>query len=124
MGNVEQRLHQVIRVEGIGGEKHQAFANALNKIHGQVLKEKNDVIIRIEPIGVTVVKAEQETYMERFLFIFMPRKRADYRVTLDIEVEITSIEMATVPFIEKTVSAPNSVPLSFFKKKRLNKEAN
>ncbi|MCA5012252.1 MULTISPECIES: DUF4312 family protein [unclassified Enterococcus] len=124
MEQVTIKKKQVIQVEGTGKEKNLAFANALNQIHNRVLKEKNDVIVRIEPLDITILKAEQETFTERFLFFFLPRTRADYRVLLDVTVEITLIEMETVPFIEKKVSDPNGLPLPFRKNKRMHKEAN
>lgn len=122
MEKVTLKKRQIIQVEGTGKEKNQAFANALNQIHNRVLKEKNDVIIRIEPIDIQIVRAEQETFTERFLFIFLPRTRADYRVLLDVEVEITLIEMEAIEFVEKRVSDPNGLPLPFGKKKREYKE--
>ncbi|MBO0470580.1 DUF4312 family protein [Enterococcus sp. DIV0242_7C1] len=124
MEQVTIKKKQVIQVEGTGKEKNLAFANALNQIHNRVLKEKNDVIVRIEPLDITILKAEQETFTECFLFFFLPRTRADYRVLLDVTVEITLIEMETVPFIEKKVSDPNGLPLPFRKNKRMHKEAN
>jgi uncharacterized protein (TIGR03578 family) len=124
MEQVTLKKKQVIQVEGTGKEKNLAFANALNQIHNRVLKEKNDVIVRIEPLDIQIVKADQETYTERFLFFFLPRVRADYRVVLDVTVEITLIEMDTVAFIEKKVTDPNGLPLPFGKRKRIQKEAN
>ena len=124
MDNVTMKQRQNIQVEGTGKEKNLAFANALNQIHNRVLKEKNDVIVRIEPLDIQVVKAEQETFTERFFFFFLPRTRADYRVLLDVEVEITLIEMETIPFVEKRVTDPNGLPIPFGKKKRIQKEAN
>ena len=124
MEKVTIKKRQVIQVEGTGKEKNLAFANALNQIHNRVLKEKDDVIVRIEPVDIQIVRAEQETFTERFLFFFLPRTRADYRVLLDVEVEITLIEMETVSFVEKKVADPNGLPIPFGKNKRMHKEAN
>lgn len=124
MENVTTKKRQVIQVEGTGTEKNLAFANALNKIHHHVLKEKEDVIVRIEPVEIQIVKAEQETFTERFLFFFLPRKRADYRVLLDVEVDITLIEMDAIRFVEQKVTDPNGLPIPFGKKKRMHKEVN
>ncbi|ALS02894.1 hypothetical protein ATZ33_16360 [Enterococcus silesiacus] len=124
MEKVTIKKRQVIQVEGTGKEKNLAFANALNQIHNRVLKEKDDVIVRIEPVDIQIVRAEQETFTEHFLFFFLPRTRADYRVLLDVEVEITLIEMETVSFVEKKVADPNGLPIPFGKNKRMHKEAN
>lgn len=117
MENVTTKKQQRIRVEGTGDEKHQAFAHALNQIHGRILKEKNDVIARIEPLAINVIKAEQETYQERFLFFFVPRIRTSYRVLLDVDVEVTSVVMEKVTFVETKVRPPNHVPLPGWMKK-------
>lgn len=122
MKNITIKKQQIIRVEGTGDEKHEAFAHGLNQIHGRILKEKNDVIARIEPIRIEVVKAEEETYTERFLFFFVPRVRISYRVLLDVTVEVTSVVMEEVTFVEKEVLAPNHVPLPRWMKKS-HKEA-
>lgn len=82
------------------------------------------MIVRIEPLDIQIIRAEQETFTERFLFFFLPRTRADYRVLLDVEVEITLIEMEMIPFVEKRVTDPNGLPIPFSKKKRVHKEAN
>jgi uncharacterized protein (TIGR03578 family) len=123
MEHVTVKKRQVIRVEGTGKEKNLAFANALNQIHNRVLKEKKDVIVRIEPLDIQIVKAEQETFTERFLFFFLPRTRVNYRVLLDVEVAITLVEMDTLHFEEKAIADPNGLPLPFGKK-HIQKEAN
>ena len=123
MEQVTVKKHQVIRVEGTGKEKNLAFANALNQIHNRVLKEKKDVIVRIEPLAIHIVKAEQETFTERFLFFFLPRTRVNYHVLLDVEVAITLVEMDTLHFEEKAIADPNGLPLPFGKK-HIQKEAN
>lgn len=117
MENVTTKKQQIIRLEGVGEEKQQAFAHALNQIHGRILKQKNDVIARIEPISISVIKAEQETYTERFLFFLLPRTRVSYRVLLDVKVEITLVEMANVLFVETKVADPQAVPLPHWTKR-------
>ncbi|MBP2098740.1 DUF4312 family protein [Enterococcus rivorum] len=123
MGNVTSKKQQVIRVEGIAEEKNKAFANALSQVQNHVLKESKDVTLRIEPIAVNVVKAEEETYVERFLFVLFPRVRHNFRVTLDVTADITMIEMDAVHFIEKKRTNPVGFSLPFFKNK-IKKEAN
>lgn len=123
MGNVTSKKQQVIRVEGVAEEKNKAFANALSQVQNHVIKESKDVTLRIEPVSVNVIKAEQETYVERFLFVFFPRVRHNFRVTLDVTADITMIEMSAVNFVEKKVSNPVGFSLPFFKNK-IKKEAN
>lgn len=123
MKNVTSKKQQIIRVEGIAEEKNKAFANALSQVQNQVIKGSKDVTLRIEPLSVKVIKSEQETYMERFLFLFFPRIRKNFRVILDVTAEITLIEMDAVHFTEKKVANSVGLPLLFFKNKR-KKEVN
>ena len=71
MTDVKQKKRQIVRVEGKAEKKNQAFSNALNQIHGKVLKESDDVILRIEPLHTAIVLAEEESYVENFLFFFL-----------------------------------------------------
>lgn len=123
MENVASKQQQIIRVEGVAEEKNKAFANALSQVQNHIIKDSKDVTLRIEPISVDVVKAQQETYTERFLFVFFPRVRRDFRVTLDVTVDITMIEMDLIQFVEQKVSSPAGFSLPFFKNK-IKKEAN
>ncbi|WP_413524602.1 DUF4312 family protein [Carnobacterium divergens] len=122
MSEVRCKKRQVIRVEGTGKEKTQAFASALNRIHTKVLKESNEVVLRIEPLDVQVLVAEEETFIEKFLFLFLPRTRVTYRVVLNVEIEVTLIEMEKVTFVQKKISDPNGVSNPFRKKKLIQKE--
>lgn len=122
MSEVRCKKRQVIRVEGAGKEKTQAFASALNSIHTKVLKESNEVVLRIEPLDVQVLVAEEETFIEKFLFLFLPRTRVTYRVVLNVEIEVTLIEMEKVTFVQKKISDPNGVSNPFRKKKLIQKE--
>lgn len=123
MENVASKQQQIIRVEGVAEEKNKAFANALSQVQNHIIKDSKDVTLRIEPISVDVVKAQQETYTERFLFVFFPRVRRNFRVTLDVTVDITMIEMDLIQFVEQKVSSPAGFSLPFFKNK-IKKEAN
>ncbi|SBO17220.1 DUF4312 family protein [Carnobacterium divergens] len=122
MSEVRCKKRQVIRVEGTGKEKKQAFASALNRIHTKVLKESNEVVLRIESLDVQVLVAEEETFTEKFLFLFLPRTRVTYRVVLNVEIEVTLIEMEKVTFVQKKISDPNGVSNPFRKKKLIQKE--
>lgn len=87
-----------IQVSGQGDSKQRAFANALAQVQGTILKNTQDVILRIEPLDINVVKAFSTVNMEKFLFFFLPRKRETYTVVLDISVDITLIKVDSVEF--------------------------
>lgn len=89
-----------IQVSGQGDNKQQAFANALAQVQGTILKNTQDIILRIEPVDVTVVEAFRHEHIEKFLFFFLPRKREIYKVVLDISVDITLIKVDLIEFQE------------------------
>ena len=75
--SVQDRQQVVVTVEGKGDSKQHAFASALGEIQKKMMQE-SEVILRIEPVEVEVVKAVQQSYKERFLFFFFPRIRTHY----------------------------------------------
>ncbi|XKM14347.1 DUF4312 family protein [Orbaceae bacterium ac157xtp] len=91
-----------VQVTGKGDSKQKAFAIALQQVQKQVLKNANTILLRIEPLNVEVVNATEQFTTERFLFLFLPRKRAFYEVTLDVTVELSFVDLDSVKFTSKT----------------------
>ncbi|EKN5912545.1 TPA: DUF4312 family protein [Yersinia enterocolitica] len=96
----EQYTTQV-QVKGKGDTKAKAFANALGNVQNTVLKSTQNILLRIEPQDVKVLKAELSVKNEKFLFFFLPRERKTYSVELDITVNVTIINTDKVVFISK-----------------------
>ena len=90
---------QVI-VNGKGATRQQAFAAALSQVQPTLLKDNPLVMLRIEPLEVQVLKAEESVRVEKFLFFFLPRQRREYRVELEIKVQVTSLDVAKVAFTQ------------------------
>ncbi|WP_429085159.1 DUF4312 family protein [Aeromonas veronii] len=90
---------QVI-VNGKGMTRQQAFASALSQVQPSLLKDNQQVLLRIEPVDVQVLKAEESVRVEKFLFFFLPRQRREYRVQLEIKVQVTSLDVARVTFTQ------------------------
>lgn len=116
MSDTNNKQMQTVFVEGTGESKAEAFSSALNKIQKKVLKETSDVILRIEPMDVSIVTAQEQSYKEKFLFFFMSRKRVKYHVELNVKVELTMIEVDKVEFDKKSIQDPNGM-LNFNYKK-------
>ncbi|RJF54248.1 DUF4312 family protein [Serratia inhibens] len=90
-----------VKVEGKGDSKAKAFASALANVQGTVLKSTSNILLRIEPQDVSVLKAEEKITKEKFLFFFLPRERKVYTVTLEITVNVTMINTEKVVFVTK-----------------------
>lgn len=96
----EQYTTQV-QVKGKGDTKGKAFANALGNVQNRVLKSTQNILLRIEPQDVKVLRAELSVKKEKFLFFFLARERKTYSVELDITVNVTMIDTDKVAFITK-----------------------
>ncbi|WYJ90094.1 hypothetical protein A5888_001822 [Enterococcus sp. 9E7_DIV0242] len=112
-----KKTSQIVKVSGKGENKAAAFSSALSNVSKQILKESTDVLLRIEPKDVDILSATEKNYTERFLFFFFPRKRTTYEVELNVEVEISMIDMAEVPFRQVDAQDPNGVSVPFTTKK-------
>ncbi|WP_078393151.1 DUF4312 family protein [Shouchella patagoniensis] len=91
-----------VDVSGKGSSKEEAISHALSKIQRQVFKGNNQLLLRMEPQSVEVLKAETLTYTERFLFLFMPRKKVVYHITLRVGVATKSFNQELIQWNEKT----------------------
>ncbi|MVG15784.1 DUF4312 family protein [Aeromonas jandaei] len=89
-----------VTVSGKGTTRQQAFASALSQVQPTLLKDNQQVLLRIEPVDVEVLKAEESVRVEKFLFFFLPRQRREYRVQLEITVQVTSLDVAKVTFTQ------------------------
>lgn len=89
-----------VTVSGKGTTRQQAFASALSQVQPTLLKDNQQVLLRIEPVDVQVLKAEESVRVEKFLFFFLPRQRREYRVQLEIKVQVTSLDVAKVTFTQ------------------------
>lgn len=115
--SVTKKVVQEVIVSGEGERKTEAFASALNQVSKKILKESDDVLLRIEPKNVLIQKAEERQFTERFLFLFFPRKRTVYYVELTVEVEISLIHMGDVSFQTVQTKDPQGIRLPFVSKK-------
>ncbi|MDD9340965.1 MAG: DUF4312 family protein [Providencia heimbachae] len=98
---MKKSIETIVRVIGQGDTKQKAIADALNSIQKTVLKDNSDIILRIEPKDVEVISAHSQSRTEKFLFIFLPRKREHFRVVLDVSLDVTLLSVNEIPFTEQ-----------------------
>lgn len=79
--SVQKTIQQKVIVSGKGETKQHAFASALAEIQNKIMEQSN-VLLRIEPVNVDILKAVENKYTERFLFFFFPRQCISYEVEL------------------------------------------
>ncbi|MBD1566494.1 DUF4312 family protein [Vibrio sp. SA48] len=95
---MKEQLTTKVTVSGKGETKQQAFAAALNQIQPTLLKNNTKVLLRIEPLDVNVLQAEEKVKREKFLFFFLARDRRQYSVKLEVTVNLTHIDVEQVDF--------------------------
>lgn len=98
---MKKNQQMTIQVKGTGDSKQKAFATALNQVQKEVLKNTSNIILRIEPLDVQIVSAYEKVTTERFLFVFLPRKKEFYEITIDVSVDVSFIDLSTVEFTSK-----------------------
>ncbi|QDY43128.1 DUF4312 family protein [Candidatus Pantoea soli] len=95
---MKQQYQTQVTVQGSGDSKAKAFADALSKVQQQVLRTSQKILLRIEPLDVRVLRAQERVRTEKFLFFFLARERRHYSVELDITVSVTVIDTEEVAF--------------------------
>ncbi len=95
---MKQQYETQVTVQGKGDSKAKAFADALSKVQQQVLRTSQKILLRIEPLDVRVLRAQESVRKEKFLFFFLARERRSYSVELEITVSVTVIDTDKVAF--------------------------
>ncbi|XXN62860.1 DUF4312 family protein [Enterobacter ludwigii] len=95
---MKQQYETQVTVQGKGDSKAKAFADALSKVQQQVLRTSQKILLRIEPMDVRVLRAQESVRKEKFLFFFLARERRSYSVELDITVSVTVIDTENITF--------------------------
>lgn len=116
--NVLDKEKSSVTVTGKGKNRKEVFADALSNVQKQITKYADNVPVRIEPDTITILSAEEKSYTERFLFFFFPRKKAEYKLKLKIDVEISSIDINSVDFREIDETKPKLSKFIFSKRIR------
>ncbi|MFD1422050.1 DUF4312 family protein [Lactiplantibacillus songbeiensis] len=89
---------RTVRVSGQAETKQAAFASALSKIQKELVADTAMVTLQIQPLQVTPVSLQVAHRTERFLWLFFPRQRTQFSVTIDVTVQVNAIDLNTVVF--------------------------
>lgn len=96
-----KELDYTLTLHGSGESKEAAFQQVFGQIKNKLAREIPELILRIEPMDVEVLKASQSTYKERFLGILFPRNRTKYTIEARILVRLRVIELSKIEFAEE-----------------------
>lgn len=95
---MKENITTTVTVSGKSDTKQKAFAAALSSVQGALLRESKKVFLRIEPVDIKVIKAEEKITTEKFLFFFLLRKKYLYSVTIDVTVNMTTVDTDKIDF--------------------------
>jgi uncharacterized protein (TIGR03578 family) len=82
-----------IVIQASGNSKTEAFNNIFTILRRQIYKEVDGLIIHMEPMDVFILDESVKKYTERFLWLFMPREKAEYTIKVKIIVLIKYIKL-------------------------------
>ena len=80
-------------LESSGNSKKKIYSNIFQNLRQEVFDDISGIILKIEPEEVYKLKEEKNEYTEKFLWLFMPRKKVEYKVKLKIVVSIKYIQL-------------------------------
>ncbi len=81
-----------IEIRGVGKTKKEAVNSAFGTLSRAATDKIGDeVMIYMRPLEVSIVDTQVEEKTERFLFLFLPRKKQKIKITLLVKVEARSL---------------------------------
>ncbi|MTI46277.1 DUF4312 family protein [Sporosalibacterium faouarense] len=78
-------------IEASGKSSEEAIGSIFGKLRKQIYSEVKGSVLHMEPLEVYKVSKDKKEYIEKFLWVFMPRKKVEYKIKLKIIVLIKYI---------------------------------
>lgn len=110
MENFQKEFTKEILVEGNGENKFEAISDALQKISKEIISD-DSVTVQISPLNVNIKSAEKNVYTERFLWLFLPRKRENFHIQLLVQVSVKCLDVDSINFEENKIESPDQLPI-------------
>ncbi|USG64217.1 DUF4312 family protein [Brevibacillus ruminantium] len=96
---------ETLRLSGSADTKEGAFNKIFGQIKQVVARQTSDLVVRIEPVHMELVSATESIHKERLFGLFFPRTRAKYDITVDIQVRLGVVDVASIPFQKQAEQA-------------------
>ena len=113
---INNYITKTVRVYGEGETRQRAFANALSNIRKEIVQDEGQVTLQIIPKNVHVLSAERVSYQEKFLFFFFKRTRVNYKIALNIDIELNAIDLRAIDFVDEEIPSPDHINIPDFAK--------
>ena len=95
--NVLEIKQMTVQITGSSNNsKEEAVNNAFGSLKKVVMSKTDELIVYMRPINVHVKDIQKKEYTEKYLMVFMPRKKEKVQVTLDVTVELYTISIWNV----------------------------
>ncbi len=82
---------RTLKISGEGKSKKDAIANCFVKFRKEVEKTVDGVIIKIDPVDVSILNVEKEVTKKKFLELFWAKEVITYNVNLEVQFELKYI---------------------------------
>ena len=69
--------------------KDDAVTTAFRNLKAEIGKAVPELIVYMRPVEVEIVDIKQEEYTEKFLGLFLPRRREKVKLTLRVRVDVS-----------------------------------
>ena len=80
----------VVEITGVSTKsKDDAVTTAFRNLKAEIAKVVPELIVYMRPVEVELVDMQHEEYEEKFLMVFMPRKREKVKLTLKVRVDVS-----------------------------------
>lgn len=86
-----QAIKKEFIIESSGRSKAEAIGSIFEKLRKQTYMEIKGTVLHMEPLEVYSISESKEEYTEKFLWLFMPRKKVKYLLKLKVIVLIKYI---------------------------------
>lgn len=73
--------------------KEEAISKIFSMLKGAVYNEIKKPIVHMNTENICIESIDENKYTEKFLFLFMPREKIEYNVTLNINVLIKYVDI-------------------------------
>lgn len=87
-----KEVEKSLIIESQGNSMEIVYGNIFSILRKRVYDEVDGLIIHMEPLNVYELEVNKESYIEKFLGLFMPREKVNYKVKAEIVVKIKYIQ--------------------------------
>lgn len=92
------------KIVGKGDTKERALGDVFRQVPQSVRDKVSGTCFRIQPVEVTVANAVEFRKREKFLGFLFARTRIEFRITAQVVVEVSSLDVEGVDFVLKQES--------------------